>query len=375
MKTKLSLSNPHNLYIRDLFATRSGEINPCDLVADWMERFLEAVGYRQTEQGAYELVTQLGRLQRTRVSLIEQAPQAAVYRGHLAQIEAELLQLIIRALRFIDAPEKWKQEWLKQAQTLLDDSVEADQYLFRQKASILLEQLDDFELVIALAQNYDVSVNEELREAVDECLIWLSDNPEAFYHASTEVQTLGATVRPNLPNEDIELAATAGKIIELLDALEEAEGWLPVIDAPEPVGAPSVSERMLSPTAGSVSWLPTFVPAYTLAADTETEVSLRRHRWTSPDGRYAAVWVVPSEMSVSEDMRVMVMHQQQPTRDLCGMVVRLCGVESTIKESFADFPSIEIKAAAERYPTPQFEVQSSDGTWVTWRYNHDDPNV
>jgi hypothetical protein len=151
------------------------------------------------------------------------------------------------------------------------------------------------------------------------------------------VQGLGQTIRPDLPGLDLGLAATADKVVVLLDALEDSQ---------ERMGPVRLPVAVLTE-----SWEGFPEPSLALAAATPGAEGLFRRRWRSPSGALEARLVVGPDRPGADRVRVVFAAGDELPAWLVGQPIWLTGQEAVIDaDGAADFPRqalLDARAAGE----------------------------
>jgi hypothetical protein len=318
-------------YVRDaLLATRAGLTDPALLVDLWLDRFLGLLA-PGTSSGlapevAYDLTALFGRLLRCRPALVAATGRGSAWDAAVSAQGHPAVWLPL-ALRVPD-PEGW----LAEAVTLAgacDDAEPEDE--LAEWAEQLLTDLDDAELVAWAARREGVP-DTTLEEGLTRCDAWLRRNLDRFFPAGVFVQGLGQTIRPDLPGLDLGLAATADKLVVLLDALEDMQ---------ECLGSPR-----LAPTILAESWQGFPEPTLALAAATAGAEGLFRRIWRSPSGAFEARLAVGPERPGADRVRVVFAAGDEAPAVLVGQSAWLAGLEAVIDvEGVADFPRKALLAA------------------------------
>src|SRR5579885_91149 len=214
-----------NRYVRlNLTATQNHIPDPAIEVEVWLDRLEELLacwGPKPDPLDCYDLLALWARLQRTRPDLLAQLEGNQELAGAetlLAERDPELARLALT----VPDPPTWREETraLEASYEELIDPVERSTL-----AENLLTDLDDAELVLHSARRHGVD-DPQLDKELQVCRTWLMRHADLFLAASVFVQAVGMTFRPELADEDYDLALTALKYERILDAAEEAEAEL-----------------------------------------------------------------------------------------------------------------------------------------------------
>jgi hypothetical protein len=217
------------------------------------------------------------------------------------------------------------------------------------------------------------------------------NHPDLFLPAGIFIQAVAMTFRPDLAEEDYDLALTALKYERLLDTAEEAEAELSFAGikplAPSVVRELAERLRLQSETPVPVpaeprerTWLHTFVPwllpapgpLLATGAPEESTPTLATLRWTPATTLKGTVRqavdllaraVVPAR-PLDDNETVLVgfyHHDGTPATELAGQPVTLGSVPGTINEE--GVASFEVRKLRERAQPPVLCVGSDQSEW------------
>ncbi len=366
-----------NRYVRlNLTATQNHIPDPAIEVEVWLDRLEELLacwGPKPDPLDCYDLLALWARLQRTRPDLLAQLEGNQELAGAetlLAERDPELARLALT----VPDPPTWREETraLEASYEELIDPVERSTL-----AENLLTDLDDAELVLHSARRHGVD-DPQLDKELQVCRTWLMRHADLFLAASVFVQAVGMTFRPELADEDYDLALTALKYERILDAAEEAEAELAFVGLTPfhpsvikalaqqyqqkaekstlvPAAAPEPGPRILEVYRQALE------SPFALAAKPEPAPQLNIVRWDSPDRRWVAHLPIPEHSQETWLLRFYTA-DGDAGRALAGQVVRLDGVEARIDgEGRATFSRHDLEQAAQR--DLRLEVGSDRTIW------------
>lgn len=344
-----------------LRATREGRMDPRPLVRQWREQLRDGLRGGRGSGSAQDLATLLigwARLRRVRPELLAEAEAIVVLEQAERLGDAAGLEMLQRVVGQADLS-----GWMNVARRLSASyEEEPDTQLQERLSKQLIADLDTAELVTFAAGYFSGGrLGRASRRDLDEYVSWVHEQAADFLPAIMEVQTVGAAIRPDLPEFDPELALTAEKYIWLLDDAEDAEAEF----AMEHVGAlitpgalreflkqrrTEVARRPAPSPLRASKWLPE--TAYTIAAAVQKAApSYRAYRWTSPDGSLTAWLTIPPTLRGTDEERLCVEFREAgPARSaatrLAGMQALLAGVAARIDaRGMAFFRLGELRAA------------------------------
>lgn len=365
-----------NLIRPNLTATRESIADPLIVVERWADQLQSLVQQWPADPdplSCYDLSASLGRLQRTRPALLRDA-DASNDLADAATILAQNSQLIIQ--RALEVPNV--AGWMEDVARLEASYVELIDPIERNLlAEQLLMDLDDAELVAYAAWRHGIA-DTQLDEDLEKCRTLIWRQAHLFLPASVFVQAVGMTVRPELLDEDYELAATTLKFTAILDAAEEAEAALTFanVKAWHPYAVRALIRRFaghLNPTSkqemprGVLRALADYRQALgmplSLAAAPQPPSRHVSLRMESPDAVYVA-YLRPDRTADSWSLRCYTA-EGDPAAELAGRAVRLDGVPATLDaRGQATFPRQRLAEAPVQ--EARLEVQDEQGNWVTW---------
>ncbi len=330
----------NNRYVRKtLAATRNGVVDPSVEVHLWLDELQDVVrdygedlrSQQLPTEPAYDLLALLGKLRRARRDLIDDGDGRSEFEEAILLFEGNS-QLLCQAALSVPNGEAWLHaatEYAASFDQVLDVGEET------RWAVDLLEDLDDAELVIAVAARQGIT-DPEVENDVGRCTEWLGGHIDLFLPASVYAQAVGQTLRPDLEQWDYELAATVLKFVDLLDEAEQAEYEMqhPIVKPLPPSFVSCLYEQYRVECEGApltafrASEVLPEEAEPVLAADADVELPQRCLRWRSPDGRYLAEMYVPPKPTDrgDEEPLVLVVYRQTddaPAEELAGQRVWL----------------------------------------------------
>lgn len=335
-------------YVRhSLAATRDGVPDPATEVACWLDRLEDArrdAGPDVTPenpgpQEAYDCLALAAKLKRVRPTLIDELDGVEELRQAWAMLDAHGAELARRATSVLN-PEAWL-EAARAFDRSLDEPLDEGEE--SEGAVELLEDLDDGELVLALARRFGVT-DPEIEAGVERCQAWLCEHADTFLAASVYVQAVGLGLRADLESQDYDLAATALKFDVLLDAAEAAEADLTLAHV-QPLPPAVVDglckahledrqrKRAAVMVALTLTWLPDMRRRVAGRGEQAVQVEARVWEWRSPDGQRLARLVVPDPPPRGDEEVLCLAFFDRAHReaaDLIGQSVVLAGVERVV---------------------------------------------
>lgn len=193
------------------------------LVEDWLRRLRDvtlADSVPATDAHRLDVLTHWARLRRTRPELLAR-PSTSSDLVRLDALAGEIPTTLVADRWSFDA-EQWLREAMRLAASFEDAlPVEAR----RELAERLLTTLDSAELTDYALVKLNPA-HPEPSPALHSCRIWLEENPTVFLAATPLVQAIGMSLRPDLADQDYDLALTALKFEVLLDAAEDMQADL-----------------------------------------------------------------------------------------------------------------------------------------------------
>lgn len=374
-----------NRYLRpSLTATLRGVPDPLLLVDSWLWE-LEDLKRSVAENAAncdelhYDLVSLRERLRRVRPDLLDQLAAAETIAWADAATSRLRTEDLQAAMKVCDL-DSWVGDAEKLGLSAEDWMEPSDRAAW---AEAVLTDLDDADLVLCLAERKEV-FDDRLADRLASCNAWVADHAELFLPAGVWVQAVGQTIRPDLPEQDVGLAVTAEKFVNLLDTLEDAEAdgdyrnirpfdsslakqlWqkaadslghgLPVGDGRPVLRRPSVAD----------SWLPpAYAPLVAAAAEEDVPEFLGPFFWNSPDASVEARLVIPARSTAGESENVVVTFHRLVdgcrAADLAGTPVLLSTVAGVIgTDGTAVFVLGQLRAACQ---PPTLRVGSQQTEW------------
>jgi hypothetical protein len=324
-------SNP---YIRrGLEATRLQIPDPEIEIDDWLDKLGDLLDERSLQRRvhqAYDLFALCAKLKRVRPTLLAKHDMNGVLKSAEAIVAEKGHDLVQQALT-IPNPEAWLQDapnLVDSYEDLIDPAQRAE------LAENLLVDLDDAELVMYSANRLGVN-DAALKRDLETCADWVAKHADFFLAAAVHVQAVGMTLRPDLGEQDPELARTAEKYVQVLDAQEIAEAELSFANQPRVDRA--VVQQMFSfarkksalsvvvPVAGAHEWFewPDSIMAAAKAGPASDEVHLD---WRSPDHKCTATLVFDPQGT--DPVRVNFYHGTALAEILAGQRAVLAGVDA-----------------------------------------------
>lgn len=283
-----------------LKATQHGIPEPQILVERWADD-LECVLARWSSDPEpldyYDLLAATGRLTRSRQDLVRDADAER----ELVQARNILEQhgpLVVERACSVPNVNGWM-EHVAELESSFDEMIDPV------ARNLLAEQvlMDDAELVAYAARRQGL-VDAELEQELLKARVRVLHDASLFLPAGVFVQAVGMTLRPQIEEEDYDLAATALKFEAILDAAEQAEAELKFVDAKlwVPGAVQALARKYRETVAGprAVAVLPIVVqyrrwlgePAAIAVAEAAA-LQPTTVRWDSPDGCWVAYLTLP----------------------------------------------------------------------------------
>jgi hypothetical protein len=317
-----------------LEATRSQIPDPDIEVDDWLDKLGDLLDERSLQgraHQAYDLFALCAKLRRVRPALLAKLDGNAVLKRAEAAVAEKGHDLAQLALT-VPNPGAWLQE----AQTLVDSYEDLIDPVHRAElAENLLADLDDAELVMYSANRIGL-IDAELKRDLESCAQWVAEHADFFLAAAVHVQAVGMSLRVDLGEHDPELARTAEKFVQTLDAQEIVEAELSFANQPRVDRAvvrqafsfarkKSSALSEVAPVVGTHEWfeLPDSIMAAAKAGPAPDVVYLD---WRSPDHDCTATLVFDPQGT--DPVRVNFYHGTALAEILVGQRALLAGVDA-----------------------------------------------
>lgn len=348
-----------NPYINaSLPATREGVCDPAVEVESRLATLADILAGRPPngdESLAYDLLATVAWLERVRPEILQSLDPDDLAGQARRRIEAEGKVLAELALG-VPNPDAW----IEEAETLLAFYEEEwDSAKRAEMACRLIDDLDDAELAVWMAGRLGTH-DSELQGDLDRCRAWVVEHPDAFLAAGAYIQAVGQALRPDLRQTDPDLAATADKVVLILQALDDMEAdltfravapldpdsfWLLVerfAAGQPPLATPAeFDNRDLDADSGPGATSYPYraqeifsMPVLPLAAEgEEPEWRPAACEWQSPDERFlACLYLYQPPASEHEDVTVSFLDREgRPAQPLAGLPTRLGDCSSRVE--------------------------------------------
>ncbi|MHB1556525.1 MAG: hypothetical protein ACYC61_03475 [Isosphaeraceae bacterium] len=348
-----------NPYINaSLPATREGVCDPAVEVESRLATLADILAGRPPngdESLAYDLLATVAWLERVRPEILQSLDPDDLAGQARRRIEAEGEVLAERALGVPNPV-----AWIDEAETLRASYEE--EWDSAERATLacrLIDDLDDAELAVWMAGRLGAH-DPELHDGLDRCRTWLVEHPDAFLAAGVYIQAVGQALRPELRQADPKLAATADKVVLILQALDDMEAELTFRDvepidpgalwllierfaAGQPLQAMATEDDDHDLDADSGPNAPSYpyraqeifsMPVLPLAAEGgEPEWRPAACEWQSPDERFlACLYLYQPPASEHEDVSVSFLDREgRPAQPLAGLPTRLGDCSSRVE--------------------------------------------
>ncbi|MBI2806672.1 MAG: hypothetical protein HYX68_16960 [Planctomycetes bacterium] len=334
-----------NPYFRSaLVATRNGVPDPRLVVDTWIDNLDAAFVCTSTGPpfeaiAAYDLLSAWTKLLRVRPELQNDVQHlVAKVKSVLEERGGELAGLAMT----IPDPAAWSEEARQLDASYEEDWLPDERSRFAER---LLTDLDDAELVCLTAARLGKR-GTALEKELEGCRAWCLHHADLFLAASVHVQAVGATLIPDLLEQDPGLALTALKYEAVMNAAEEVEAELGM-EAVEPLPAAVVRplvRRFLEQRAAIAADLQKFVfVANALVqrirhrpmarARDEGEPKSQSWEWAGPGGHHARLTISLDPVEAERVALAIIGPDHQRATDLAGQPVVLNGVESLVDKS------------------------------------------
>ncbi|MCS6849725.1 MAG: hypothetical protein NZ700_00980 [Gemmataceae bacterium] len=333
---------------------------------DRLEELLLSARSELTPLVAYDLLAHWAWLRRVRPELIANLEGEAELKQAEQLVEEKGPELARVALT-VPNPLAWREE----TQELDAAYEEADDFTRRSALAVRLwTDLDDAELVAYAACRCGVA-DRDLEEELDQCRAWMVENIDLFLAASVHIQAVGQALRPELGEEDYDLALTALKYEQFLDAAEEAEAELTGkrVQPLPPAAVEALMRRFQQWQAAVAGALTVLLAAYArslrrpsaFAAATEGPAEEKIAKWVAPERNLVGYLPLSQEGDLTISFYT---PSGTPAVQLAGEPVLLDGVPAVVSpEATATFARPKLAEISENDLRLCLQVGASRIAW------------